>query len=63
MNDKQQSSVPSEEDFDNHEPTRAEEAGEADEPDAPTATEQNIGMNTILGGGFLTGVQEDSSYE
>jgi hypothetical protein len=61
VDDKQQTH--NEDDFDNHEPTRADEAGEADEPDAPTAAEQNIGMNTILGHGLFSGIQGDASDE
>lgn len=42
------------------EPTREEEAGEASEPDAPTAGNENSGMSTILEGGLGTGVQDDA---
>jgi hypothetical protein len=42
------------------EPEREEERGEASEPDAPTAGEENAGMSTILGAGTPTGVQKDS---
>jgi hypothetical protein len=43
--------------------SRVEEQGEADEPDAPTSGEENEGMNTILGAGPLTGVQDNASEE
>jgi hypothetical protein len=43
--------------------SRAEEYGEADEPDAPTSGEENEGMSTILGAGPLTGVQNNESEE
>ncbi|MCA1556924.1 MAG: hypothetical protein LC731_00090 [Acidobacteria bacterium] len=43
--------------------SRAEEHGEADEPDAPTSGEENEGMSTILGAGPLTGVQNNESEE
>jgi hypothetical protein len=42
------------------EPEREEERGEASEPDAPTAGEENPGMSTILGPGPGTGVQDDA---
>jgi hypothetical protein len=45
------------------EPERAEEQGEASEPDAPTEVEENPGMNTILGPGPGTGVQTDAGDE
>ena len=41
--------------------TRAESQGEADEPDAPTADEENAGMNTVLSAEPLSGVQDDDS--
>jgi hypothetical protein len=41
--------------------TRVEEEGEADEPDAPTAEEENVGMNTVLDAEPLFGVQDDKS--
>ena len=37
--------------------------GEADEPDAPTAGEENEGMSTILDSSPMTGVQEDAGDE
>ena len=40
---------------------RAEEDGEADEADAPTAEEENVGMNTVLDANPLFGVQDDAS--
>ena len=43
--------------------TRADEAGDVAEPDAPTRVEENAGMNTILGGGPGTGIQTDASDE
>ena len=45
------------------EATRADEAGDVAEPDAPTGVEENAGMSTILGGGTGTGVQTDASDE
>ena len=44
-----------------NEATRADEAGDVAEPDAPTDVEENEGMSTVLGGGSGTGVQEDAS--
>ena len=44
-------------------PERAEERGEASEPDAPTGVEENPGMSTILGPEPATGVQEDTGDE
>ncbi len=41
--------------------TRAEEQGEAAEADAPTAEEENPGMNTVLDADPLFGVQDDAS--
>ena len=43
--------------------SRTREAGEADEPDAPTAEEENAGMSTILSPDPFTGVQDDASNE
>jgi hypothetical protein len=43
--------------------TRAEKQGEADEPDAPTAEEENAGMNTVLDAEPLLGVQDNASDE
>lgn len=43
--------------------TRAEEQGEADEPDAPTAEQENVGMNTVLDAEPLLGVQDNASDE
>ena len=45
------------------EPERAEERGEASEPDAPTGVEENPGLGTILGPGPGTGVQPDKGSE
>lgn len=45
------------------EPTRHEERGESSEPDAPTANEENAGMNTILDGELGAGVQNDADDE
>ena len=42
------------------EPTRAEERDDVAEPDAPTAEEENEGMNTVLDANPLTGVQDDA---
>jgi hypothetical protein len=41
--------------------TRAEEQGEAAEADAPTAEEENPGMNTVQDAEPLFGVQDDAS--
>jgi hypothetical protein len=41
--------------------TRVEEEGEAGEPDAPTAEEENAGMNTVLTAEPLVGVQDEKS--
>lgn len=43
--------------------SRAEELGEADEPDAPTSAQENEGMDTILDAEPLTGVQDNRSEE
>lgn len=43
--------------------TRADEMGDAAEPNAPTSVRANVGMNTILGVGFGTGIQTDASDE
>jgi hypothetical protein len=43
--------------------TRAEGQGEADEPNAPTAEEENAGMNTVLDAEPVVGVQDDASEE
>ena len=45
------------------EPERAEERGEASEPDAPTDVEENPGLGTVLGPGPGTGVQPDEGFE
>lgn len=45
------------------EPSREEERGESSEPDAPTSSQENAGMNTILDGGLGTGVQTDADDE
>jgi hypothetical protein len=37
--------------------------GEADEPDAPTAEEENEGMSTILSADPILGVQDNASEE
>lgn len=42
------------------EPTRREERDDVAEPDAPTAEEENVSMNTILDANPLTGVQDDT---
>ena len=39
-----------------NEQERADERGDAAEPDAPTQTEENAGMSTILSGGQGAGV-------
>lgn len=43
--------------------TRADETGDVAEPNAPTSINANVGMNTILGVGFGTGIQTDASDE
>jgi hypothetical protein len=43
--------------------THAEDQGEADEPDAPTAKQENISMNTVLDAEPLLGVQDNASDE
>ena len=43
--------------------TRAEGQGEADEADAPTTEEESVGMNTVLDGEPLLGVQDDAGKE
>jgi hypothetical protein len=43
------------------EPTRREERDDVAEADAPTAEEENEGMNTALDANPLTGVQDDAS--
>jgi len=48
---------------DNELVSRAEEMGEADEPDAPTDVEENAGLSTILDAEPLTGVQDNASEE
>ena len=45
------------------EPTREDERDDVAEPDAPTAEEENVGMNTVLDVNPLTGVQDDASDE
>ncbi|HEX8888131.1 MAG TPA: hypothetical protein VF779_03085 [Pyrinomonadaceae bacterium] len=45
------------------EPTREDERDDVAEPDAPTAEEENVGMNTVLDGNPLTGVQDNASDE
>lgn len=42
---------------------RIAEQGESDEPDAPTAGEENEGMSTILSAEPALGVQPDASEE
>lgn len=42
---------------------RVAEHGETDEPDAPTAEEENEGMSTILSAEPALGVQPDASEE
>ncbi len=42
-----------------NEQERANERGDAAEPDAPSRTESNAGMNTILSGGLGRGVQSN----
>ena len=39
---------------------REDERGDAAEPDAPTAAEENEGLSTILSGGQGDGVQDDA---
>ena len=42
------------------EPDRADERGDAAEPDAPTAVEENDGLSTILSGDQGDGVQDNA---
>ena len=42
-----------------NEQDRAAERGDAAEPDAPLATEQNVGMSTVLEGEPGDGVQDN----
>jgi len=46
-----------------NEQERADERGDAAEPDAPTQTEENAGMSTILSGGQGVGVQNNLGEE
>ena len=43
--------------------SRVSEDGEADEPDAPTAEEENAGMSTVLSADPLLGVQDNAGEE
>ena len=43
-----------------NEQDRADERGDAAEPDAPTAVEENDGMSTILSGDQGDGVQDNA---
>jgi len=45
------------------EPSRAEEQLDVAEPDAPTSTEENEGMSTILDADPISGVQDNASDE
>ncbi len=42
-------------------PDRADERGDVAEPDAPTATEDNEGLSTVLSGEPGEGVQDNES--
>ena len=57
MNDKTQA----QRDAERGAPDRAAEHGDVAEPDAPTATEENEGLSTILDGEPVAGVQENAS--
>ncbi|PYS90208.1 MAG: hypothetical protein DMF64_15600 [Acidobacteria bacterium] len=57
MNDKTQA----ESEPDTTAPDRTSERGDVAEPDAPTATEENEGLSTILDGEPVAGVQDDAS--
>ena len=57
MNDKTQA----ESEPDTTAPDRTSERGDVAEPDAPTATEENEGLSTILDGEPVAGVQENAS--
>ena len=46
-----------------HDNSRSAEAGDVAEPDAPTAEDENEGMNTVLGVEPVTGVQGSASEE
>ena len=41
-------------------PDRAAERGDAAEPDAPTAVEENAGLSTVLSGEPAEGVQDNA---
>ncbi|MDQ3908155.1 MAG: hypothetical protein M3268_07405 [Acidobacteriota bacterium] len=43
--------------------TREAERGDVAEPDAPTAAEENDGMNTILSADTIDGVQRNAGDE
>jgi len=57
MNDKTQA----ESEPDTTAPDRTSERGDVAEPDAPTATEENEGLSTILDGEPVAGVQDNAS--
>ncbi len=48
-------------DADANAPDRAAERGDVAEPDAPTATEENEGLSTVLSGEPGEGVQDNAS--
>ncbi len=61
---KDESFMDDEKDAIGHDGMRAPELeGEADEPNAPTAADENVGMSSILDAGLGTGVQNDSRDE
>ncbi len=55
--------TPKGESLERDETDRAAEQDEADEPDAPTDTEENDGMSTILSANPTLGVQPGASEE
>lgn len=60
MTVKEDANVQSEDRSTQEEPTRRDERDDVAEPNAPTAEEENVGMNTILDVNPITGVQDDS---
>lgn len=46
-----------------NEAAREDERGDVAEPNAPTASEENAGMNTVLNPAAGTGVQDNASEE
>lgn len=57
MSDENEEKHPDEKHFNEQE--RANERGDSAEPDAPSRSESNAGMSTILSGGLGIGVQRN----